>query len=152
MNEGVVVVLVILILFLVAPPLLIALQGWLRDRARVREVARMREENASVLIVNTRLLPRADPTVPAQLVCASLVRCLDATRFSVASLKQLVGGEMRMINRNLTLSRDEATERLRQQVRELGLDTIINVRYETSIVMPMAAEVVVYGTAIRRSG
>lgn len=147
---GATVILVVVLLFVFAPPVLVGLQGWLRDRARRRVVDDFARRNADVLLVNTRRFPEADPRVLPTVVSASVVRCLDPTRFSLGSLRQIVGGEMKMFTANLALARDEATERLRAQAKAGGFDAVLNLRYETSEVMANAVEIIAYGTAIRR--
>ena len=151
MPDALFILFLVTLLFVVLPPLVIGLQGWLRDRARRRVIERFRQENAGVLLVNTRRFPTADSSKMPALVSASVVRCLDSTRYSIGSLKQIIGGELKMLTGNLTMARDEATERLRAEARAEGFDAVLNVRYETSLVMPMAVEVVAYGTGIKRA-
>ena len=46
-------------------------------------------------------------------------------------------------------ARTIATERMEAEAEALGADAVVNVRYTTSEVMNGAAEVLVYGTAVR---
>ena len=46
-------------------------------------------------------------------------------------------------------ARENATERMIEQATAMGADAIIGVRYTTSAIMAQAAEVLVYGTAVR---
>ena len=46
-------------------------------------------------------------------------------------------------------ARDLATERMVEEAEELGADAVINVRYSPSAVMQGAAEIIVYGTAVK---
>ncbi|MDY0001140.1 MAG: heavy metal-binding domain-containing protein [Polyangia bacterium] len=149
MGEAV-IILVVVLLFLVAPPVVVGLQGWARDRARRRVIDQFARQNGDILLVNTRRWPEADPAVLPSVVCSSVVRCLDPTRFSLGSLRQIVGGEMKMFTANLTLTRDEATERMRAEAKAKGYDAVVNIRYETSQVSATALEIIAYGTAIRR--
>ncbi|MFH2007897.1 MAG: heavy metal-binding domain-containing protein [bacterium] len=148
--DALIAIIAVVVLLTLGPPLIIGLQGWLRDRARWKVIERYREQNAGVLLVNTRRSPAADAAKLPELVSASVVRCLDSTRYAIGSLKQIIGGEMKILTGNLTLARDEATERLRENARARGFDAVLNVRYETSLVMPQAVEIVAYGTAILR--
>jgi len=148
---GVIAIVVVVVLFMAALPVLVGLQGWLRDRARRRTIEAFREQNAGVLLVNTKRWPTADSTVAPALVASSTVRCLDSTRFSLGSLRQIVGGEMKMFGGNMNLARDEAIERLRDEARGQGFDCVLNVRFETSQVAATAFEIVAYGTGIRRA-
>jgi uncharacterized protein YbjQ (UPF0145 family) len=56
-----------------------------------------------------------------------------------------------MLTRNVGLARDQATERLRERARERGYDAVLNVRFETSLVIPVAVEVMAYGTGVKRA-
>ncbi len=145
------VVVVVTVALMAALPVLVGLQGWLRDRARRATLEAFRARNEGILLVSTRRWPVADPGLAPRVLRANTVRCLDPTRLSLSSLRQLVGGEMKMFTRNFNLARDEATERLREEARTRGYDCVLNVRYETSQVSMSAYEVVAYGTAIRRA-
>jgi uncharacterized protein YbjQ (UPF0145 family) len=46
-------------------------------------------------------------------------------------------------------SRDQATARMIEQAQQLGANAIVNVRYSTSSITQGAAELYVYGTAVR---
>jgi len=51
----------------------------------------------------------------------------------------------------MSSARSTATERMKARAAELGADAIINVRYMTTSVIGSAAELLVYGTAVRLS-
>lgn len=65
------------------------------------------------------------------------------------SLKNIVGGELRSYTSMMEKARKIATDRMITQAEAMGADAIIGVRYATSAIMAQAAEVLVYGTAIR---
>ncbi len=65
------------------------------------------------------------------------------------SFKNLVGGELKSYNEMMGKSRDIATERMVQEALNMGADAVVGVRYATSSIMQGAAEVMVYGTAVR---
>jgi len=46
-------------------------------------------------------------------------------------------------------SRQQATERMVAQAQELGANAVVNVRFSTSSIAQGAAEIYVYGTAVR---
>jgi uncharacterized protein YbjQ (UPF0145 family) len=64
-------------------------------------------------------------------------------------LKSLVGGELRGYSEMLNEARAVATKRLVQEAENLGADAVVNLRYTTSAVMQGAAEILVYGTAVK---
>lgn len=65
------------------------------------------------------------------------------------SLKNIVGGELRSYTSMMEKARKIATDRMIAQAEAMDADAIIGVRYATSAIMAQAAEVLVYGTAIR---
>lgn len=65
------------------------------------------------------------------------------------SLKSIVGGELKSYTDMMNKARQEATERMIKKAEVIGADAIIGVRFATSAIMNQAAEILVYGTAIR---
>ncbi len=65
------------------------------------------------------------------------------------SFKTLVGGELKSYNEMMNDARALATKRMVAEAEALGADAIINIRYASSAVMQGAAEVIVYGTAVK---
>lgn len=64
-------------------------------------------------------------------------------------LKSIVGGELKSYTGMMDKARSQATDRMVEQAKAMGADAIIGVRFTTSAIMAQAAEVLVYGTAIR---
>ena len=65
------------------------------------------------------------------------------------SFKTLVGGELKAYNEMMNEARAIATKRMVAEAEELGADAIVNIRYASSAIMQGAAEVIVYGTAVK---
>ena len=65
------------------------------------------------------------------------------------SFKTLVGGELKSYNDMMNNARALATKRMVEEAEALGADAVINIRYASSAVMQGAAEVIVYGTAVK---
>ncbi len=63
--------------------------------------------------------------------------------------KNLVGGELKAYNEMMNDARALATKRMVEEAEALGADAIVNIRYASSSVMQGAAEVIVYGTAVK---
>jgi uncharacterized protein YbjQ (UPF0145 family) len=83
------------------------------------------------------------------LVSGSTIRAKHVGRDLMASLKNLVGGEIKSYTKLLQESRQQAVERMMEQARQLGANAIINIRFSTSSVTQGAAELYAYGTAVR---
>ena len=83
------------------------------------------------------------------LVSGSTVRAKHVGRDIAASLKNIVGGELKGYTELLRESRDEAVSRMVEQARALGANAVINIRFSTSSITQGAAELYAYGTAVR---
>ena len=83
------------------------------------------------------------------LVKGSTIQTVNALRDIGAGLRTLVGGEMKKYNEMMDNAREIATQRMIEEARELGADAIVSVRYASSSIMQSAAEIMVYGTAVR---
>ena len=67
----------------------------------------------------------------------------------MSGMKTLVGGELSAYTEMLNEARQIATKRMVDEAEALGADAVINVRYGSASMMQGAAEVVVYGTAVK---
>ena len=67
----------------------------------------------------------------------------------MAGFKTIVGGELTGYSEMINEARAIATKRMVDEAEELGADAVINIRYASSMVMQGAAEILVYGTAVR---
>lgn len=101
-----------------------------------------------MLISNMEFLPNKKVLRHVGLVQGSSVRSKHAGRDIMASLKNVVGGELKGYTELLQESRAEATERMIQQAQSIGANAILNVRYSTSSITAGAAEIYVYGSAV----
>ncbi len=83
------------------------------------------------------------------LVKGSTVQTKHIGKDITQAFKHLVGGELKAYNEMMSDARALATERMMEEAKELKADAIVSVRYATSAVMQGAAEVIVYGTAVK---
>ncbi|HDI51715.1 hypothetical protein DRQ00_07040 [candidate division KSB1 bacterium] len=100
-------------------------------------------------IVNTETIPGREIYQVLGLVRGSTVRARNVFRDVGAALKNLVGGELRDYTTMLIQAREEALTRMIQEAERLGANAIVNVRFATSNLMGGAAEIMVYGTAVK---
>jgi uncharacterized protein YbjQ (UPF0145 family) len=63
--------------------------------------------------------------------------------------KTLVGGELKSYTDMMNKARDIAVERMIAEAESMGADAIVGVRFASSAIMQGAAEVMVYGTAVK---
>ena len=71
-----------------------------------------------------------------------------SARILLASLKNIVGGELKSYTELLLEARKEATERMVEQAESVGANAVLNVRFSTSSITQGAAELLAYGTAV----
>jgi uncharacterized protein YbjQ (UPF0145 family) len=101
-----------------------------------------------MIIVNTDFVTGREIET-MELVRGSMIQSKHIGRDIMAGLKTIVGGELHAYSDMINEARAIATKRMVEQAESLGADAVINVRYATSAVMQGAAEVMVYGTAVR---
>ena len=82
------------------------------------------------------------------IVIGSTVRARHIGTDILATLKTIIGGELKSYSILLTAARKEAMDRMIASAKEKQADAIINFRYETSTIAAGASEVVAYGTAV----
>jgi len=67
----------------------------------------------------------------------------------MAGFKTMVGGELTSYTEMMNDARAIGTKRMVEEAEAMGADAVVNVRYASSAVMQGAAEVIVYGTAVK---
>lgn len=102
-----------------------------------------------ILVTTTEQIPGEKVKEVLGLVRGNTVRARHVGSDIGASLKSLIGGEVRGYVKVMTVAREEAVARLVKEARELDADAVVNLRFTTSQVMAGAAEVLAYGTAVR---
>ena len=102
-----------------------------------------------MILTNLESVPGKNIIEHFGLVSGSTVRAKHMGKDIMAGFKNIVGGELRGYTELLDDSRKQATDRMIQQANQLGANAIVNVRYATSSVAQGAAELYVYGTAVK---
>lgn len=102
-----------------------------------------------MILTNVETVPGKKIVEHFGLVQGSTIRAKHVGRDIMASLKNIVGGELKGYTQLLREARKEATDRMVAQANQLGANAIVNVRYATSSVAQGAAELFAYGTAVR---
>ncbi len=103
----------------------------------------------SVLLLNS-------DTVPGRPVSDVLGVAQGHTVFAIwlgkdlsAIMRLILGGELTEYSEMMGRARTAATNRMVKQAKQMGADAVINVRYMTTSVVGSAAELLVYGTAVK---
>jgi uncharacterized protein YbjQ (UPF0145 family) len=83
------------------------------------------------------------------LVKGSTIQSKHMGKDLMSGFKTLVGGELKAYQEMMNEARALATKRMVEEATNLGADAIINIRYASAAIMQGAAEVIVYGTAVK---
>lgn len=83
------------------------------------------------------------------LVKGSTIQTRNVGHDILQSFKTLVGGELGSYTKMMDDARALATKRMVNEAEALQADGIVNIRYASSAIMQGAAEVIVYGTAVK---
>jgi uncharacterized protein YbjQ (UPF0145 family) len=83
------------------------------------------------------------------LVRGNTIRAKHLGKDIISAFRLLIGGEMKEYSEMMAEARDIATEQMIDEAEKLGADGIITIRYSTSSVVGGAAEIMVYGTAVK---
>ena len=83
------------------------------------------------------------------IVKGSVVQTKHMGKDFMAGMKTLVGGEIKGYTEMLNEARAIATQRMVEEATALGADAVIDITYGSSAIMQGAAEVIVYGTAVK---
>ena len=101
-----------------------------------------------MIVTNTETVAGYEILEVKGIVQGNTVRAKHAGRDIAASLKNIIGGELKGYTELLTESRREALQRMIAQAKQLGSNAVVNVRFTTSAVTTGAAELYAYGTAV----
>ena len=83
------------------------------------------------------------------LVRGNTIRARHIGKDILATLRNLLGGEVREYTKMMAEAREQAIDRMIEEARSRGANAVINVRFTTAYVMGSAAEILVYGDAVR---
>ena len=87
---------------------------------------------------------------PLGLVTGSTIKTKDIVKDIGAGLKSIVGGKLGSYEKLMVEARSEAIEQMVSQAEALGANAVVGVRFESTEVAAGAAEILAYGTAIKR--
>lgn len=102
-----------------------------------------------MILATTPTIPHAEITEVLGLVRGSSVRTKHVGKDLIANLRNVAGGEIYEYTKMLAQAREQAIDRMIEEAQLLGADAVVSVRFQTSMVMKGAAEMLCYGTAVR---
>jgi len=102
-----------------------------------------------IQLLNSEEIPGRQVTETLGLVQGHTVYAIWLGNDLSAILRLILGGELTEYTEMMGKARAAATNRMTAQAAQLGADAVINVRYMTTSVVGSAAELLVYGTAVK---
>lgn len=102
-----------------------------------------------ILLATTETIPGHRIVEHKGIARGTAIRTRHALHDFVEFLRNLVGAELDHYVKMLAEAREQALDRLRDDARRMGADAIVGVRFEMSRIASGAAEIFVYGTAVR---
>lgn len=83
------------------------------------------------------------------LVRGNTIRARFIGRDIMALFRAMAGGEIGEYTKMLAEAREQAIDRMVEEAEALDADAIITTRFQTSMIMSGAAEIMCYGTAVK---
>ncbi|WP_125572657.1 heavy metal-binding domain-containing protein [Levilactobacillus huananensis] len=103
---------------------------------------------SEILITTTEKIPGQDYEVLGE-VFGLTTQSKNVLRNIGASLKNVVGGEIKDYTKMLNESREIAIERLRQNAVTMGADAVVMMRFDSGSIGTDMQSVAAYGTAVK---
>jgi len=116
------------------------------------EIPLLADSGPAVQMLNSTDVPGRQVTEVLGLVQGHTVYAIWLGKDLSAVVRLILGGELTEYTEMMGKARAAATNRMMAQAAEMGADAIINVRYMTTSVIGSAAELLVYGTAVKLGG
>lgn len=102
-----------------------------------------------MIISNLEIIPGKRVASHLGMVQGSTVRAKHLGKDIFASLKNIVGGELKGYTELMQEARQEAIERMTREARSIGANAVLNVRFATTSITMGAAEILAYGSAVK---
>ena len=83
------------------------------------------------------------------LVRGNIVTSRHIGRDMMASVKSVVGGEIKSYTEMTNEARQVAEDRMIEQAQRLGADAILAMRFDSGSIQPGTIEMIAYGTAVK---
>jgi len=107
------------------------------------------EPDRSILLLNSIEVPGRRTSEILGMVQGHTVFAIWLGKDLSAIARLILGGELTEYTEMMGKARETATNRMIANAAQMGADAIINIRYMTTSVVGSAAELLVYGTAVK---
>ena len=101
-----------------------------------------------MIVATTSELPGFRIVQVHGMVRGNTIRARHLGRDIMAGLRNLAGGEVLEYTKMMAEAREQAIDRMLEEADALGANAVVAVRFQTSMVMTGAAEMLCYGTAV----
>lgn len=128
--------------------------GTIVEQNHMRRLDRIERTLLTIPLTDVKTVPPGVDAADSRIVVGSVVIATDYFRTFAASLRMLIGGEVKFYERLMQRARREAICRMMHQAHRLNSTAVINLRIETSSLAGMERkasprlEVIAYGTAV----
>jgi uncharacterized protein YbjQ (UPF0145 family) len=102
-----------------------------------------------ILIVTSEQIAGKSIKQHLGLVRGNTIRARHIGKDILAGLRNIVGGEIHEYTKLMAESREQAIDRMLDEARGLGANAVVSVRFTTSMISQGAAELLIFGTAVR---
>ncbi len=102
-----------------------------------------------MIVTNTDFITNKKIVEVLDLVKGNVIQAKHIGKDIVAGFRQIVGGEIKEYTEMFSEAREIALKRMIDKAKEIDAGAVINIRFMTSMVMNGAAEIMVYGTAVK---
>jgi uncharacterized protein YbjQ (UPF0145 family) len=102
-----------------------------------------------MIVVTTAQIEGMRVTENLGLVRGNTIRARFIGRDIMAVFRAMAGGEISEYTKMLAEAREQAIDRMIEEAEALGADAILTTRFQTSMIMSGAAEIMCYGTAVK---
>jgi uncharacterized protein YbjQ (UPF0145 family) len=101
-----------------------------------------------MIMVSTPDFPGKKIVKVLGMVKGNTIRARHVGHDIMASLKNIIGGEIEDYTKMMAEAREQALDRMTEEAEALGANAIIAVGFSTSYLMSNASEILAYGTAV----
>ena len=102
-----------------------------------------------MILTTTENIPGKKIVKTIGLVKGNTIRARHLGRDILAGLRNVVGGEITDYTKAIAEAREQAVDRMIESAAEQGANAIVCLRFTTSSLMQGAAEILVFGTAMK---
>jgi len=102
-----------------------------------------------MILTTTHSVPNREILEILGIARGSTVRSRNIGRDIVAGFKKIAGGEVEEYTKLQAHAREQALERMIDDAKKLNADAIVGINITTAMVTTGAAEILIYGTAVK---